>query len=68
MVDAKQSLSEPSTRRMLSRNPENMEQAIGIINEMRNSEHYMFHNIHPVDVADINKIALRTLLIVRDRQ
>ena len=59
---------EPSTRRMLSRNPENMEQAIVIINEMRNHEHYMFHNVNPVDIADINKIALKTLLIIRDRQ
>jgi hypothetical protein len=53
---------------MLSRNPENMEQAIMIINEMRNHEHYMFHNVNPVDIADINKIALKTLLIIRDRQ
>ena len=59
---------ERSTRRMLSRNPENMEQAIIIINEMRNHEHYMFHNVNPVDIADINKIALKTLLIIRDRQ
>lgn len=57
---------EPSTRRMLRRNPENMEQAIGIINEMRNPEHYMFHTVDAVDVAEINKMARQTLLLLRN--
>ena len=57
---------ESSTRRMLSRNPENMEQAIGIINEMRNPEHYMFYTVDPVDISEINRMAAQTLMIVRN--
>jgi hypothetical protein len=66
MVKLLQFFCESSTRRMLCRNPENMEQAIGIVNEMRNPEHYMFHTVDAVDVADINKMAYQTLLILRN--
>jgi hypothetical protein len=51
---------------MLRRNPENKQQAIEIINEMRNPEHYMFHIVEPVVVDKINRMALQTLLIVRN--
>lgn len=57
---------ERSTLRMLRRNPENMEQAIGIINEMRNPEHYMFHTVDPVDVSKISRLATQTLLMLRN--
>jgi hypothetical protein len=57
---------ETSTRTMLRRNPENMEQAINIINEMRNPEHYMFHTVDAVDILEINRMAAQTLMIIRN--